>query len=161
MIQCPSLAHWVTCIYNHLMKADSHPYHDCLCFNVRRLTRRLTHVYDRHLAEAGLTITQFSLLTALDTAGTEGIAMSAFARAMDMDSSTLTRTLRVLEREGLIRITHGKDRRQRRAKLTEAGAQRLREAQPYWHRAQDEMTAALGPEAIGAIRRFLHHSPPL
>lgn len=143
------------------MKSSSDTYHDCLCFNVRRLTRRLTHFYDRHLAEAGLTITQFSLLTALQTAGSEGIAMSDFARTMDMDSSTLTRTLRVLEREGLVRVVQGQDRRQRRAVLTEPGAQRLHEAQPYWHRAQDEITAALGPDAIGAIRRFLHHSPPL
>lgn len=143
------------------MESSSHPYHDCLCFNVRRLTRRLTHVYDRHLAGAGLTITQFSLLTALDTAGSEGIGMSDFARAMDMDGSTLTRTLRVLEREGLVTIVRGEDRRQRRAVLTEPGAQRLLEAQPYWHRAQDEITEALGPDAIGVIRRFLHQSPPL
>ena len=143
------------------MESGNHPYNDCLCFNVRRLTRRLTHVYDRHLAEAGLTITQFSLLTALETAGADGLAMSAFARAMDMDNSTLTRTLRVLEREGLVHMIHGEDRRQRRASLTESGEQRLGAAQPHWHQAQDEITAALGPEAIGVLRQFVHQSPPL
>jgi len=35
---------------------------DCTCFRVRGAARRVTQIYDRHLAPAGLSITQFAIL---------------------------------------------------------------------------------------------------
>src|SRR5215467_10959602 len=41
----------------------------CACQNLRRATRVVTRIYDQELAKAGIEITQFGLLTALDLVG--------------------------------------------------------------------------------------------
>lgn len=67
----------------------------CTCARLRRLTRRMTALYDRELAPTGLRLTQYSLLATLRReGGAVGIAVSDLAAAMDMDRTTLTRNLR-------------------------------------------------------------------
>jgi DNA-binding MarR family transcriptional regulator len=61
-----------------------------------------------------------------------------------MDSTTLTRTLAPLLRQGWIRVRRGKDRRERLFRLTQAGKRQLAEAQPYWERAEQRLRRELG-----------------
>jgi DNA-binding MarR family transcriptional regulator len=61
-----------------------------------------------------------------------------------MDSTTLTRTLGLLRRQGWVRVRHGKDRRERLLSLTLAGKRQLAEAQPYWERAEQRLRQELG-----------------
>jgi hypothetical protein len=49
---------------------------NCTCARLRRLTRRMTALYDRELAQTGLRLTQYSLLATLR--GKEGITASRF-----------------------------------------------------------------------------------
>src|SRR5437879_13197126 len=83
----------------------------CACQNLRRVTRVVTRIYDQEMRKAGLEITQFGLLTALAATGEAN--QKQLSAGFAMDSTTLTRTLRLLRREGWIGVRRGKDRRAR------------------------------------------------
>src|SRR4030081_159200 len=89
----------------------------CACQNLRRLTRLVTRIYDRELRKADIEITQFGLLTALGTVGEAN--QKALSAGFAMDSTTLTRTLALLRKQGWIHVKPGKDRRERVFRLTE------------------------------------------
>lgn len=114
----------------------------CACQNLRRLTRIVTRIYDQEIRKAGLEITQFGLLTALATAGEAN--QKRLSAGFFMDSTTLTRTLRLLVKAGWAQVKRGKDRRERLFSLTRAGKRRLAEAQPYWESAEQRLRRKLG-----------------
>ena len=70
--------------------------------------------------------------------------MTELAVIMVADSTTLSRTMRPLEREGLIRIETGKDRRERVAQLTEKGRRAVKKVLPSWKKIQSRMVERLG-----------------
>src|SRR6266576_448724 len=106
----------------------------CACQNLRRLTRIVTRIYDRELRKAGIEITQFGLLTALAIAGEAN--QKTLSAGFAMDSTTLTRTLALLCRQGWIQVKPGKDRRERVFRLTEAGKRQTAAAQRHWEAAE-------------------------
>ena len=114
----------------------------CACQNLRRATRIVTQIYDQELAKAGIEITQFGLLTALDLMGEAN--QKSLSAGFAMDSTTLTRTLGLLLKQGWVRVRRGKDRRERRFSLTETGKRQLAEAQPYWESAEKRLRRKLG-----------------
>jgi DNA-binding MarR family transcriptional regulator len=114
----------------------------CACQNLRRATRVLTRIYDQELKKAGLEITQFGLLTALAATGETN--QKRLSAGFAMDSTTLTRTLGLLRKQGWVRVRPGKDRRERLFCLTRAGKQQMEEAQPYWERAERRLRRELG-----------------
>jgi DNA-binding MarR family transcriptional regulator len=60
-----------------------------------------------------------------------------------MDSSTLTRTLRIMSREGWIAERRGKDRRERLLCLAKTGRDRFNRALPAWEEAQAQLRQQL------------------
>jgi DNA-binding MarR family transcriptional regulator len=114
----------------------------CMCASFRRAARSLTQLYDAALRPAGLRATQFTMLQALSMAGE--VTQGELARILAADSTTLTRTLLILRRHGWVAKRSGKDRRERRLRLTPAGAAQLRRALPRWQRAQAQLRDALG-----------------
>lgn len=137
----------------------------CTCAKLRRLTRRITAVYDRELAAAGLRVTQFSLLAALrsDTgAGSSGIGLTELAEHMDMDRSTLSRNLRPLIDRGWAELmAHAQDARVRVARLTPQGLAQWQAARPYWKRAQNEVNTTLGAAQVLQLHQQLDEVTPL
>ena len=71
----------------------------CTAARVRKASRRVTQIYDRHLAPFDLTIAQFGLLAQLREVS--GASVGELADRMIMDATTLSRNLRPLERRGL------------------------------------------------------------
>lgn len=65
-----------------------------------------------------------------------------------MDRTTLTRNLKPLEKQGLIEIVPGKDRRTRAVFLTPDGYQILADALPLWKKAQHKVTRFMGKERL-------------
>jgi DNA-binding MarR family transcriptional regulator len=114
----------------------------CACQNLRRLTRVVTRVYDQELRKAGLEITQFGLLTALAITGEAN--QKRLSAGFAMDSTTLTRTLGLLRKQGWIQVKRGKDKRERLFSLTRAGKRQMAEAQPYWESAEQRLRQELG-----------------
>jgi DNA-binding MarR family transcriptional regulator len=114
----------------------------CACQNLRRLSRIVTRIYDQELRRAGLEVTQFGLLTALAQAGE--VNQKRLSAGFAMDSTTLTRTLALLRKEGWLRARRGKDRRERLFSLTGAGRRQMAMAQPHWERAEQRLRKELG-----------------
>jgi len=123
----------------------------CACQNLRRATRVVTRIYDQELSKAGLEITQFSLLTALAATGEAN--QKQLSAGFAMDSTTLTRTLGPLRRQGWIRVRRGKDRRERLFRLTQAGKRQMAEAQPYWERAEQRLRRELGDAGWKSVKQ--------
>ena len=115
----------------------------CACQNLRRLTRIVTRIYDKELRKAGIEITQFGLLTALAIVGEAN--QKTLSAGFAMDSTTLTRTLGLLSKQGWIHVRPGKDRRERVFRLTDAGKKQIAAAQPHWQRAERRLRQTLGP----------------
>lgn len=102
----------------------------------RRLGRRITALYERHLAPFGLGIGQFSLLGMALALPDRGI--STLADALDIDRTTLSRNLGGLLRAGLLEQHDGADRRKRLVRATPAGRILWRQALSGWRAAQAE-----------------------
>jgi len=114
----------------------------CACQNVRRLSRVVTRIYDQELSRAGLEITQFGLLTALSAVGEAN--QKRLSAGFAMDSTTLTRTLGLLRKQGWVRARRGKDRRERLFSLTGKGKRQMAMAQPHWEQAERRLRKELG-----------------
>lgn len=113
----------------------------------------MTRLYDAHLKAVDLTLTQYSLLAKL--AGGVVPNMRELAAVMGMDRTSLTRTLAPLQARGLLDLAPGGDRRSRIVCLTEAGRSARREAEGYWHAAQEEICARLGGQDLTQLHRLL------
>src|SRR5262249_22511636 len=103
----------------------------CACQSLRRLTRLVTRIYDQELRKANIEVTQFGLLTGLAVLGAAN--QKTLSAGFAMDSTTLTRTLALLRKQGWISTKRGRDRRERVLRFTEAGRRRLATAQPHCH----------------------------
>ena len=104
--------------------------------------RVVTRLYDEELRESGLRATQVSVLVAI--AVDEVISIAALAKFMGMDRSTLTRNLRPLERDGLVKLGIEGWRRSRTVEITKKGRSRLKDALPLWEKAQAALRRKLG-----------------
>src|SRR6266403_3844821 len=122
----------------------------CACQSLRRLTRLVTRIYDQELRKADIEITQFGLLTALGIVGEAN--QKTLSAGFAMDSTTLTRTLALLRKQGWIHVRPGKDRRERVFRLTEAGKRQIAMAQPHWQSAERRLRKTLGPSGWKQMR---------
>ena len=113
-----------------------------MCASFRRASRALTQHYDEALRPFGLRVTQFTVLQVLTAAGE--LSQGELGRILAMDTTTLTRTLDIMERHGWIVKRQGKDRRERRLHLGPAGRQQLQRALPGWEKAQAGLRRRLG-----------------
>ena len=131
-------------MYTHLMGVEKAtlPPLPCLCATLRRAARALTRAYDDALRALGLTATQFTVLQALSRAGE--VTQGELGGMLAMDSTTLTRTLEIMVRQGWVKKRRGEDRREWRLSLAAAGEAQLERGTPYWEEIQTQLAAKLG-----------------
>lgn len=108
----------------------------CYCGSIRQASRIVTQLYDQALKPSGLKVTQFGILRLLSAY--PGLTTGDIAEALAMDSTTLTRTLKIIQDNAWIEARPGEDRRERHWTVTPAGKERLDEAVPLWKNAQKE-----------------------
>ena len=114
----------------------------CACANLRRAARAVTRIYNRELRAADLELTQYTLLMALGITGES--PQGKLGRILALDTTTLTRMLGSLVKRGWIEGRPGGDRRQRLLRLTPSGERKLKQARPFWERAQERLRRDLG-----------------
>ncbi len=110
------------------------------------LVKENPQLYDEVLRPTGLRVTQFTLLMA--TRRLEPVTVKRLAKAVVMDRTTLARDLKPLERQGLMRIAPGEDRRERRVTLPTRGQQAWAEGFPLWEQAQAHAVRGSGRERL-------------
>jgi DNA-binding MarR family transcriptional regulator len=114
-------------------------------------------MYDEHLRPVGLTIGQYSVLAALYYV--PSMPLKKLATKLEIDRTTLTRSLAVLERDGVISIeADPNDTRVRAIAMTDTGLQKLVEAYPRWVAAQEELANVLGARQLKDFRASLDES---
>jgi DNA-binding MarR family transcriptional regulator len=116
----------------------------CASLNFRRTSRMVTRMYDIAMQESGVRSTQFALLVGI--AKLQPVTMGALAHVLMLDRSTLTRSLRLLEKERLIEISKRAAMRQRFLKLTHSGEKALQRSLPLWRAAHARFVEAVGAD---------------
>lgn len=130
--------------------ASAVPSFGCTCARLRKLTRRLTRIYDAHLAAEAIKVTQYSLLA---NAARGERTLTEFAVELEMDRSTLSRNLAPLAAQGWVRVSAGTDPRSRSINVTPAGRRKLKAALPLWRKAQCQIEAVLGAASVSELHR--------
>ena len=125
----------------------------CASLNFRRTARAVTRLYDQALQETGIRSTQFAILVGI--AKKQPLSVGALGDILGIDSTTLTRSLRLLEKEGLIAISKRAEKRQRFLSVTAKGEQTLARSVPAWRAAQERFVATIGSEYWVALRSEL------
>jgi DNA-binding MarR family transcriptional regulator len=134
------------------MKTSAVPDLPCLCANLRRASRALTQLYEDAIRPAGLRASQFTILQALSLAGE--VTQGQMAQILAMDSTTLTRTLAIMERQGWIARREGVDRREWRIQLSRTGKTKFERALPQWEEAQALVREKLGDRRWNEAMKF-------
>jgi len=127
----------------------------CNCLALRQAARHVSQLYDQHLAEVGLRTTQYSILSKLSRLG--AMPIGKLAATMVMERTALSRAIGPLERDGMIKVGPGPNRRTRSVKLTPTGETRLKAAAAHWRRAQKEFEIAVGAADAADLRTVLQH----
>jgi DNA-binding MarR family transcriptional regulator len=99
-------------------------------------------MYNQELRATGLELTRFTLLMALNLTGET--TQRDLGKLLALETTSLTRMLRLLTKRGWIGVTAGDDRRQRPLRLTPAGRKKLDQSWPHWERAQTRLLSGLG-----------------
>jgi DNA-binding MarR family transcriptional regulator len=123
----------------------------CACASARQVARILTQLYDSRLRGTGLEAPQFALMMTLEKQGP--CSQINLGRRYALDKTTVSRNLKLLERNGWIESSVAGDRRKRQFILTDAGRQRLEAAKPQWKKAQNQLRAGMTVEQWDAMFR--------
>lgn len=126
----------------------------CNCFAMRKANRQISRFYDAHLEPAGLRLTQFLTLAALNEVGSTPV--NALAEQLDIERTAMGKMVGFLERDGLVSIRPSPtDGRSRLIELTKAGRRLHDEAAPLWSEAQREFTQLNGADNVAVLRGAL------
>lgn len=109
----------------------------------------LTQLYDSRLRNVGIEAPQFGLLRTLQKRGP--CSQVALGRRYALDKTTVSRNLRLLERNGWIAFSETDDRREHRVTLTPAGRRLVASAKPEWKKAQEALRSAMTGEQWDAM----------
>jgi DNA-binding MarR family transcriptional regulator len=114
----------------------------CTCGELRKAARAVTLLYDDAIKSSGLLSTQFGVLQVIYDI--DSIRISDLADKLGMDRTTLTRNLSILERDGFIKISQGKDHRTRIVVATQKGRSAVAKATPLWNEVQRKVRQKMG-----------------
>jgi DNA-binding MarR family transcriptional regulator len=120
----------------------------CVALRARRLSRLVTKLFEDALRESPITVAQFTLLGATIVEGP--LQPARLARMLDIEKSTLSRNLALLESAGLVEIESAGDGGQR-VGATARGRRALMEALPSWRKAQQRAVGALGGSVVDEL----------
>lgn len=127
----------------------------CLGLRVTRLHRLVARRFDQSLRPLGLSLPQMEVLAAL-TLGGQPVKPGVLADLLDVERSTLSRNLTLMERRGWVSTARTSPTgRSMAVTITEAGTSTLAQATQAWNDAQDAVGQILGAQASSAMDTWL------
>ena len=124
---------------------------ECIAVRVRLLNRVITSLYDDALRPLGLKVSQLNILVA---AAKLGLARPAVVcEILQLDTSTLSRNLEKMRRNGWIETVADQDARMQPFRLTAKGRRLLDRAVPAWSQAQQKATELLGENGAKVLAK--------
>ena len=124
---------------------------ECAYNNLKVMTRVVSSIYDEELRPVGLRASQLALLWAIRAM--EPVDFGRLGSTTFTDQTTLSRTVALLKKAGLVSVRVGDDRRVRAISLTPKGVERFAVAMPLWDRAQARADALLSLEDLRSVAR--------
>ena len=119
---------------------------ECVAVRLRMLNRVVTNIYDDALRPLDLKVSQMNILVA---AAKLGVARPAeVCDVLELDTSTLSRTVDRMVANGWLEIVPDEDGRSQPFRLTAAGRRLLERALPAWEEAQAEARKLLGDDGL-------------
>ncbi len=122
----------------------------CVCSRTRMLDRVLSRLFDDSLAPLGIRASQLTVLALIGAM--EGLRAADVAQYLEMDKSTVSRSLALLRARGWVEESAGPTRGSRRLDVTANGRTLLRETLPLWRSATERAREALGEESVEALK---------
>src|SRR6266516_3805359 len=146
-----SLDNFAAVVYIHTMpkELDLSTVENCVCFNLRWVTRAVTQFYDAEMRRHGIRPTQGSILESLKTK--DNWHMAELSDWLGMERTTLVRNLRPLQRNGLVRVSGGGRGRLVELAITAKGRKQIEKLAPAWKSAQRAAVKTLGEKRWSAI----------
>jgi DNA-binding MarR family transcriptional regulator len=122
---------------------------NCVCFNLRWVTRVMTQFFDAEMRRHGIRPTQGTILLALKAK--ESWTMADLSDWLGMERTTLVRNLRPLQRDGFVQADGGGRGGRVELSITAKGRKKIEEARPAWRSAQSAVVKTLGEKRWSAI----------
>jgi DNA-binding MarR family transcriptional regulator len=147
-----SLDNFAPVVHIHTIMAkqlDMSAAENCVCFNLRWVTRAVTQFYDAEMRRHGIRPTQGSILESLKTKNSWH--MAELSDWLGMERTTLVRNLRPLQRDGLVRVSGGGRGRLVELAITAKGRKQMEKLAPAWKSAQRAAVKTLGEKRWSAI----------
>ena len=104
---------------------------NCVCFNLRWVTRTVTQFYDAEMRRHGIRPTQGSILASLNSK--DSWNMAELSDWLGMERTTLVRNLRPLQRDGLVRAVGGGRGNRVELAITAKGQKKFEQLTPAWN----------------------------
>jgi DNA-binding MarR family transcriptional regulator len=145
-------------IYPNIPSVPTTPKFDlmpCHATALRKAARKVSQLYEGALAETGLRSTQFAILSELHERADKPPTLAELAEALVIERSAVGHTLRPLERDGLVALQEGEDRRQRYIVLTTKGKAKFKEGANAWRLAQERFEDMFGRAKARELRLTL------
>jgi DNA-binding MarR family transcriptional regulator len=122
---------------------------NCVAFNLRRVTRAVTHFFDAEMRRHGIRSTQGSVLAAMHATGPTN--MAELSEILGMERTTLLRNLRPLQRDGFVTVEGGGHGGRVELSLTAKGRKQIEKLTPAWEAAQRTAVQVLGEKRWSAL----------
>lgn len=134
----------------------------CIAGRLRLLNRVVTNLYDEALRPLGIKLSQGNILA---VTAKLGVARPAeVCDMLELDTSTLSRTVERMVSNGWLEILSDEDGRSHPFRLTDQGKRLMEKAIPAWEKAQTEAKKMLGDDGLrlldAAIKRVKTSQAP-
>ena len=118
----------------------------CIAGRLRLLNRVITNLYDDALRPLGVKLSQGNVLAVTAKLGVARPAQ--VCEILELDTSTLSRTVDRMVENGWLEILPDEDGRSHPFRLTDRGRRLMEKAIPAWERAQAEARKLLGEDGL-------------
>lgn len=126
----------------------------CYCLMLRRAASSVTDMYDKALAEYGITLNQFSIIINLNNMSMA--TTTELAQQIGLERSTLVRNLKSIMAMGYIENVSGENERNNHLRVTSSGRHLLKLTIPVWQSVQDKISESLGSENAALLMDILY-----
>ena len=110
------------------------------------IDRVINGIYDEALRPFGLTASQMNMLHMTHETGVA--RASDMCRTLHLDTSTISRNVARMRKNGLLEIVEGGDARSRPFQVTDKGREFLAKADSAWREAQEKAREQLGEDGL-------------
>jgi DNA-binding MarR family transcriptional regulator len=123
----------------------------CIAGRLRILNRVVTNLYDDALRPLGVRLTQGNILAVTARLGVARPAQ--VCDLLQLDASTLSRTVERMVSNGWLEVVPDADARAQPFQLTDKGRRLMEKAIPAWERAQRQARQLLGDDILALLDR--------